>query len=75
MSTGRAKKRFVVCVSNKGFDVSLEPRKIYRALPDVAAKKLGLLRVVDESGAGYLYPAKRFEHIALPPRLAQALAK
>jgi hypothetical protein len=64
-----------VCVSNRGFSASLEARKIYRALPDATAKKLGLIRVVDESGAGYLYPAKRFEQIALSPRLARALAR
>jgi hypothetical protein len=69
------KRAFVVCVSNKGYRASLEERKIYRALSDPAARKLGLLRVVDESGAGYLYPAKRFEPLSLPPRVVRALAK
>jgi hypothetical protein len=65
----------VVCLSNRGFSASLEPRKIYRAVPDAPAHKLGMLRVIDESGESYLYPAERFGHLALSPRLARALAK
>ena len=64
-----------MCLSNKGFGAALETRKIYRVLPDLAAKKLGLLRVIDESGGGYLYPAKRFERLSVTPRLARALVR
>jgi hypothetical protein len=66
---------FVVCLSNRGFSASLEVRKLYRTFPDAPAQKLGLLRVVDESGKSYLYPAARFGHLALPPRLARALSR
>ena len=65
----------MVCLSNRGYAASLERRKIYRSLADAPAHKLGLLRVVDESGESYLYPAARFGRLALPPRLARALAK
>jgi hypothetical protein len=34
-----------------------------------------MLRVVDESGESYLYPAARFGQLALPPRLARALSR
>jgi hypothetical protein len=44
-------------------------------LPDALARKHGLLRVVDESGASYLYPATRFERLAVSPRVARALAR
>jgi len=66
---------FVVCLSNRGFAASLEARKLYRAVPDAPARRLGMVRVVDESGESYLYPAKRFGRLALPPRLARALTK
>jgi hypothetical protein len=53
-------KQLVVCVSNEGHPASLERRKIYVALRDTAAEKLGLLHVVDESGEDYLYPKSFF---------------
>jgi len=74
-SSVRRAARYVICVSNRGYAASLEKRKLYRLLPDTSARKHGLLRVVDESGAGYLYPAARFERVTLPPRLARALAR
>lgn len=49
------KKRFLVCVRNKGCD-DLELRKFYQQLPDDAAAEEGYVRVVDESGEDYLYP-------------------
>lgn len=49
-------RQLVVCVDNEGYAASLEKRKIYVALRDVAADKHGMLRIVDESGEDYLYP-------------------
>jgi hypothetical protein len=74
MTKTRRKKSFVVCLSNKGYPASLEPRKIYVALRDVEAERNGLLRVVDESGEGYLYPSARFVALKLPRGLEQAIA-
>jgi hypothetical protein len=62
-------------VSNEGYGASLEARKIYRTMPDAKADKLGMLRVVDESGEDYLYPKSRFEKLELPLRIAKVLAK
>jgi hypothetical protein len=62
-----------VCISNDGCAVSLEKRKIYVALRDAAAKKHGLLRVVDESGEDYLYPKTFFRAIALPQAVKKAV--
>lgn len=64
----------MVCLSNRGFAASLDERKIYRALPDAGALRLGLLRIVDESGEDYLYPADRFGLISLPTHIARALS-
>ena len=66
-------KQLVVCIDNEGYAVSLEKRKIYIALRDAAAKKHGLLRVVDESGEDYLYPKKSFRPIALPLAVKRAV--
>jgi hypothetical protein len=66
-------KRLVVCVDNEGYRVSLEKRKIYIALPDAAAEKHGLCRVIDESGDDYLYPKVFFRPIALPQSVKRAV--
>ena len=66
-------KKLVVCVDNEGYPASLEKRKIYIALKDVAAERRDLLRVVDESGEGYLYPKALFRPIALPQSIKRAV--
>lgn len=67
-------KHYVVCVKNEGYDASLEKRKIYRAIPDTRAARLHFIRVWDESGEDYLYPADYFLPIKLPRTLVKALA-
>ena len=62
---------FVVCVNNRGDAAALEVRKIYRRLADRRAGPMGLVRVVDESGEDYLYPAAFF----MPIRLSAALTR
>ena len=67
------KQRFVVCLQNNGYEVSLEPRKIYQLLPDLEAAKHDQLRVIDESGEDYLYPASYFAPIELPATVRRAM--
>lgn len=57
---------FAVCVNNEGYPASLELRKIYQVIPDSQATERHLVRVVDESGEDYLYPADYFVLIELP---------
>ena len=66
-------KQLVVCVSNDGYSASLEKRKIYVTLRDEVAEKLGLLRIIDESGQDYLYPKSFFRSIALPDAVKRAV--
>jgi len=66
-------KQLVVCVNNEGYPASLEKRKIYVSLRDPAAEKRGLLRIIDESGDGYLYPKTLFRSIALPQAIRKAV--
>ena len=65
----------VLCLRNDGFEVSLEPRKVYVALPDAEAKAHGQVRVVDESGEDYLFPQSYFAAIKLPVSLRRAVLR
>jgi hypothetical protein len=64
---------FVVCLRNDGYQASLERRKIYIALPDADAARHDQVRVVDESGEDYLYPADYFAAIELPLHVRKAM--
>ena len=64
--------KFVICIRNEECD-DLEPRKVYRVLPDKAAAADGYLRVIDESGEDYLYPEDYFLPIELPKAAEKAL--
>ena len=66
-------KQFVVCVKNKGYEVSLERRKIYQVLPDPEAAKHRQVRVIDESGEDYLFPRSFFSPIELPLPVRRAV--
>jgi hypothetical protein len=66
-------KRFVVCVKNKGYEVSLETRKLYQVIADSDAAKHKQLRVIDESGEDYLYPENYFTPIDLPQPVRKAV--
>lgn len=62
---------FVVCINNAGYAASLETRKIYQAVPDAQAAQHQMVRVIDESGEDYLYPASCFTPIQVPQVVTQ----
>lgn len=68
-------RRFVVCVKNEGYEAALERNKIYVVVADRGAEKDGDLRVVDESGEDYLYPAAWFIAVDLPKAVEASLLK
>ena len=68
------KARYLLCVKNAGYAASMERRKVYRALPNSRAEAHGLVRVLDESGEDYLYPADFFLPIELPKEAATVFA-
>jgi len=72
--TTKTSPQFVVCLRNKGYEASLEPRKIYQVLPDEEAESHKMIRVIDESEEDYLFPASLFSPISLPQTLARELA-
>ena len=73
--TKRSAPRFVVCVENGRYPVSLELHKIYRILTDKEAEGEGDLRVVDESGEDYLYPAKWFVPVEVPRSVERSFSR
>lgn len=64
---------FAVCIKNTGYPSSLELHKIYRVIPDLDATEDGDIRVVDESGEDYLYPAQWFAELKLPQEVQESL--
>ncbi|MCK6625374.1 MAG: hypothetical protein L6R45_09380 [Anaerolineae bacterium] len=63
---------FAVCIDNSEYPVSLELHKVYQVLPDEDAALDGGIRVIDESGEDYLYPAEYFILVKLPSAVEQA---
>ncbi|MBM4429051.1 MAG: hypothetical protein FJ026_01715 [Chloroflexi bacterium] len=72
MKEPKTEPRFVICIRNNGCD-DLEIGKVYQVMADVSAAQDGYLRVIDESGEDYLYPADYFVAITLPEDAERAL--
>jgi hypothetical protein len=64
-----------VCVKNEGYRASLERNKIYAVRPDPEAEAEGDIRVIDESGEDYLFPAEYFVAIQVPKAVGASLRK
>lgn len=73
MARNRKLPHFMLCIRNDGCD-DLELRKLYQVLSDSSARKEGYIRVIDESGEDYLYPADHFLEVALPDEIAEEFA-
>ncbi len=70
-----ANPRFAVCVRNDGHEASLERHKLYVVLPDAEAEREGDVRVLDESGEDYLYPADWFVALEVPQAVRDSFLK
>lgn len=73
MTTAEESIRFVVCLNNTEYPVSLGLYKIYQLLPDKDTEVDGDMRIIDESGEDYLYPAMLFAPMNLPPNSGASL--
>jgi hypothetical protein len=62
----RRRQNYAICIKNRGYPASLEVRKVYRLLADPEAERRKQVRVIDESGEDYLFPATYFVPIDLP---------
>ena len=65
MTDKPARPVFAVCVANDGCD-DLSSGMLYRVLPDDAATRESMLRIIDDSGEDYLYPSRRFVVVEVP---------
>ena len=74
MKHQKSVRQFVICIKNQGYVASLEKLKIYRIMPDPHAIEHKWIRVIDESGEGYLYPRDYFVPIKLPQIVVKTLA-
>lgn len=61
MKDKQQKKKYLLCVCKENNSpLSLMFRKVYEQLPDIKAEKAAYVRIIDESGEDYIYPAKYF---------------
>jgi hypothetical protein len=60
---------WAVCVKNDGFKASLELRKLYRIVEDETSAQRGCIRVIDESGEGYVFPANMFQPLQVSRKI------
>ncbi|MCA9969927.1 MAG: hypothetical protein KC425_06920 [Anaerolineales bacterium] len=73
MNEMRNRLQFAICVENAGYADDLKLRMVYQVLPDEAAARSSYLRIVDETGEDYLYPASYFVMIEVPQEAESAL--
>ena len=76
MTTKRHKPvpRFAICINTDDPDL-LSPRMVYQVLPDESAAKSDYIRVIDNEGEDYLYPASYFVLVDLPQAAERALLR
>jgi hypothetical protein len=78
-SAGRSRRSsakstsFLLCV-DPGEHEDLQARRLYEALPDESAATSNYVRVIDDSGEDYLYPASHFLELDLPDTVRAVLA-
>lgn len=68
----RENSQFVLCINNGGCE-DLQVRKLYEVLPDTKAAEDNYIRIIDESGEDYLYPAEYFYPIEIAARVRETL--
>ncbi|HEX6385186.1 MAG TPA: hypothetical protein VF177_10995 [Anaerolineae bacterium] len=67
--------QFAICVNNEGYEDDLKVRMVYRVLSDESAARSNCLRIVDETGEDYLYPAPYSVLIDVPHEAEEALLR
>jgi hypothetical protein len=66
--------RFAVCIHTDEAEL-LTPRMIYEVLPDESAAKSNYVRVIDNEGEDYVYPAAYFVFVDFPQEVTRALLR
>jgi len=70
----KSKAQFAICINSDDPDL-LTPRMIYRILRDVSAAKSNYVRVIDNEGEDYVYPAEYFIFVDFSPTVKRNLLK
>ena len=65
--------RFAICLNNADYPDDLKVRTVYQVLPDESAARSNYIRVIDETGEDYLYPAEYFVFVEVPSKAAKTL--
>lgn len=73
METENTQARFAICLNNAGYPDDLKVRTVYQVLPDESAARSNYIRVIDETGEDYLYPAEYFVFVEVPSEVAKTL--
>jgi len=73
MEAEQTQPRFAICLNNAGHPDDLHVRTVYQVLPDESAARSNHLRVIDETGEDYLYPAEYFVFVEVSSEAAKAL--
>ena len=73
MEVESTQPRFAVCINNAAYPDDLTVRTVYQVVPDESAATSNYLRIVDETGEDYLYPADLFVLIDVPLEAQKAL--
>ncbi|MGH9945713.1 MAG: hypothetical protein ACRD6X_00760 [Pyrinomonadaceae bacterium] len=64
---------FAICLKNEDYSVSLELHKVYPVVAPLENDPDSYVRIVDESGEDYLFPADWFESVSLGTKLEAKL--
>ena len=65
--------QIAICIDNTDYELSLERRKVCPVLPDVDAERDDYVRIIDEWGEDYLFPASRFVFLTVPVEVELAV--
>ncbi len=66
--------QFAICIHSDDPDL-LTPRMVYEVLPDESAMRSQYVRVIDNEGEDYLYPADYFVFVDFPAPIQQVLLR
>ena len=72
MTKQKLKPHFAICINTDDPDL-LTPRTIYEILSDESATKSNYVRVIDNEGEDYLYPADYFVFVDFPQATQRTL--
>lgn len=72
MKDQESEARFAICINNGGYVDDLKVRTVYQVMRDEPAARSSYIRVIDETGEDYLYPANLFVPIEAPREVEEA---